>query len=143
MIGAFAPLVHLLVLTLVLIGFVVIPAPRVTTLRRAVGLFAVVLLPLGLLLPWPAVVIQRPEVLLHGVGAVVPEQVPGWLRLLALDPGGAGAAPWVGVVVLLAAVLALAVAPSRAMLPAVGIGGAGRDRGGAVDSVADAAAGRW
>lgn len=120
-IGAFAPLVHLLVLTVVLIGFVVIPAPRVTTLRRAVGLFAVVLLPLGLLLPWPAVVIQRPEVLLQGVGAVVPEQVPGWLRLLALDPGGAGAAPWVGAVVLLAAVLALAVAPSRAMLPAVGI----------------------
>jgi hypothetical protein len=120
-IGAFAPLTHLLILTVVLIGFVVIPAPRVTTLRRAVGLFAVVLLPLGLLLPWPAVVIQRPEVLLHGVGAVVPEQVPGWLRLLALDPGGAGAAPWVGAVVLLAAVLALAVAPSRAMLPAVGI----------------------
>ena len=119
--GAFAPLLHLMVLMVVLIGFVLVPAPRVTTLRRAIGLFVVVLLPLGLLVPWPAVVIQRPAVLLHGVGAVVPERVPGWLRLLALDPGGAGAAPWVGVVVLLAAVMVLAVRPSRAMLPGLGL----------------------
>ncbi len=119
--GAFAPLVHLMVLTVVLIGFVVVPAPRVSTPRRAMGLFAVVLLPLGLLVPWPAVVIQRPAVLLHGVGAVVPEQVPGWLRLLCLDPGGAGAPPWVGVVVSAAAVIALVVRPSRAMLPGLGL----------------------
>ncbi len=119
--GAFAPLLHLMVLTVVLIGFVVVPASRVTTLRRAIGLFVVVLLPLGLLVPWPAVVIQRPAVLLHGVGAVVPEQVPGWLRLLALDPGGPGAGPWVGVLVLVAAVLALVLRPSRAMLPGLGL----------------------
>lgn len=119
--GAFAPLLHLMVLTVVLIGFVVVPAPRVTTLRRASGLFAVVLLPLGLLVPWPAVVIQRPAVLLHGVGAVMPEQVPGWLRLLSLDPGGAGAVPWVGVVVVAAAVIALVVRPSWAMLPGLGL----------------------
>lgn len=119
--GAFAPLLHLMVLAVVLIGFVVVPAPRVTTLRRAIGLFAVVLLPLGLLVPWPAVVIQRPAALLHGVGAVVPEQVPGWLRLLALDPGGAGAAPWVGMVVLAAAVIALVSRPSWAMLPGLGL----------------------
>jgi hypothetical protein len=120
-IGAFAPLLHLLLLAVVLIGFVVVPAPRVTTLRRAIGLFAVVLLPLGLLVPWPAVVIQRPAVLLQGIGAVVPEQVPGWLRLLALDPGGAGAAPWAGAVVVAAAVIALALRPSRAMLPGLGL----------------------
>ena len=120
-IGAFAPLIHLLVLAVVLIGFVVVPAPRVATLRRAVGLFAVVLLPLGLLVPWPAVVIQRPAVLLHGVGAVVPEQLPGWLRLLSLDPGGPGAAPWVGAVVVIAAVIALVARPSRAMLPGAGL----------------------
>ncbi|MGH3886870.1 MAG: hypothetical protein ACRDSZ_09930 [Pseudonocardiaceae bacterium] len=120
-IGAFAPLIHLLVLAVVLVGFVVTPAPRVATLRRAVGLFSVVLLPLGLLVPWPAVVIQRPAVLLHGVGAVVPEQVPGWLRLLALDPGGPGAAPWVGAVVVIAAVIALVARPSRAMLPGLGL----------------------
>ncbi len=120
-IGAFAPLVHVLVLAVVLIGFIVVPAPRVPTPRRAVALFAVVLLPLGLLMPWPAVVIQRPSVLLHGVGAVVPEQVPGWLRLLALDPGGVGAAPWVGAVVVIAAVIALVARPSRAMLPGLGL----------------------
>ncbi|MGH4003608.1 MAG: hypothetical protein ACRDSO_05820 [Pseudonocardiaceae bacterium] len=120
-IGAFAPLIHLLVLAVVLVGFVVTPAPRVATLRRAVGLFAVVLLPLGLLMPWPAVVIQRPAVLLHGVGAVVTEQVPSWLRLLALDPGGPGAAPWVGAVVVIAAVIALVARPSRAMLPGLGL----------------------
>ncbi|MBW0009333.1 MAG: hypothetical protein JO063_04295 [Pseudonocardiales bacterium] len=119
--GAFAPLLHLMVLTVLLIGFVVVPAPGVRTTRRAMGLFAVVLLPLGLLVPWPAVVIQRPTVLLHGVGAVVPERVPGWLRLLSLDPGGAGAAPWVGVVVLAAAVIALVVRPSWAMLPGLGV----------------------
>jgi hypothetical protein len=120
-IGAFAPLLHLLVLAVVLIGFVLVRAPRVTTLRRAIGLFAVVLLPLGLLMPWPAVVVQRPSVLLHGVGAVVPEQAPGWLRLLALDPGGAGAAPWVGAVVVAAAVIALVLRPSSAMLPGLGL----------------------
>jgi hypothetical protein len=120
-IGAFAPLLHLLVLAVMLIGFVVFPAPRVTTLRRTVGLFAVVLLPLGLLMPWPAVVLQRPTVLVHGVGAVVPEQLPSWAQLLVLNPGGAGTVPWVGVVVVIAAVIAVLVRPSRAMLPGLGL----------------------
>jgi hypothetical protein len=120
-IGAFAPLLHLLVLAVMLIGFVVLPAPRVSTVRRTLGLFAVVLLPLGLLMPWPAVVIQRPTVLVHGVGAVVSEPLPGWLRLLALDPGGIGALPWVGAVVVLAAAIALVIRPSRAMLPGLGL----------------------
>ncbi|MGH3768446.1 MAG: hypothetical protein ACRDS0_08680 [Pseudonocardiaceae bacterium] len=120
-IGAFAPLLHLLVLAVMLIGFVVLPAPRVSTVRRTLGLFAVVLLPLGLLMPWPAVVIQRPAVLMHGVGAVVAEPLPGLLRLFALDPGGPGALPWAGAVVVLAAVIALAIRPSRAMLPGLGL----------------------
>lgn len=120
-ISAFAPLLHLLVLVVVLIGFIVVPAPRVMTLRRVAGLFGVVLLPLGMLVPWPAVVVQRPAVLLHGVGAVVPERTPEWLRLLALDPGGAGAAHWVGLLVVVAAVIAMVVRPSRAMLPGLGL----------------------
>lgn len=119
--GAFAPLLQLLVVAVMLIGFVVFPAPRVSTARRAVGLFAVVLLPLGLLMPWPAVVIQRPTVLVHGVGAVVPEQLPTWLQLLAMDPGGPGAVPGVGLVVVIAAVIALAVRPSRSMVPGLGL----------------------
>ncbi|MGH3670796.1 MAG: hypothetical protein ACRDSH_09170 [Pseudonocardiaceae bacterium] len=120
-IGAFAPLMHLLLLAVALIGFVLVPAPRVKTMRRGVGLFAVVLLPIGLLVPWPAVVVQRPEVLLHGVGAVVPEQMPSWLQLLALDPGGAGSVPWFGAVVVLAALVALILRPSRTMLPGLGL----------------------
>lgn len=124
-IGAFAPLLHLLVLAVMLIGFVVLPAPRVTTMRRTLGLFAVVLLPLGLLMPWPAVVIQRPTVLVHGVGAVVPEQLPGAWRLFALDPGGVGALPWLGSVVVLAAITALVLRPSKAMLPGLGLVGLG------------------
>ncbi|MDQ4105545.1 MAG: glycosyltransferase, partial [Actinomycetota bacterium] len=121
LIGAFAPLLHLLLLAVILVGFVVVPAPRVPTPRRAIGLFAVVLLPLGLLMPWPAVVIQRPAVLLHGVGAVVPEQAPGWLHLLALDPGGAGAVPWVGALVVAAALIALVARPSWSMLPGLSL----------------------
>ena len=120
-IGAFAPLLHLLVVAVMLIGFVMFPAPPNTTWRRAVGLFAVVLLPLGLLMPWPAVVLQRPTVLVHGVGAVVAERWPSWGQLLALDPGGAGAMPWVGAVVVLAALAAVALRPSKAMLPGLGL----------------------
>lgn len=120
-ISAFAPLLHLMVLVVVLVGFIVVPAPQGLTLRRAAGLFGLMLLPLGMLIPWPAVVVQRPAVLLHGVGAVVPEQAPGWLRLLALDPGGDGAASWVGLVVVAAAVIAMVVRPSRAMLPGLGL----------------------
>jgi hypothetical protein len=120
-IGAFAPLLHLLLIAVMLIGFVVLPAPRVTTLRRTLGLFAVVLLPLGLLMPWPAVVIQRPTVLIHGVGAVVDEQLPSWLRLLALDPGGVGAWSWAGALVVIAAVIALVTRSSAAMLPGLGL----------------------
>ncbi|MGH3909973.1 MAG: hypothetical protein ACRDRM_03990 [Pseudonocardiaceae bacterium] len=120
-ISAFAPLLHLMVLAVVLVGFVLVPAPKGSTLRRALGLFAIVLLPLGMLVPWPAVVIQRPAVLLHGVGAVVPEQAPGWLQLLALNPGGAGAAPWIGLVVVAAALIAMLARPSLAMLPGLGL----------------------
>lgn len=120
-ISAFAPLVHLLILAVVLVGFVMVPAPNGTTLRRVAGLFAVVLAPLGMLMPWPAVVVQRPAVLLHGVGAVVPESSPGWLRLIAMDPGGPAAAPWVGLVVVAAAVIAIVARPSWAMLPGLGL----------------------
>lgn len=128
-IGAFAPALHLLVLAVALVGFVSTSAPPSTTLRRVAGLLTLVLLPLGLLVPWPAVVVQRPAVLVHGVGAVVPEQSPGWTGVLSLDPGGPGAVPWLGAGVLLAALVAVALRPARAMLPGmvlvlVGLGAA-------------------
>jgi GT2 family glycosyltransferase len=116
-IGAFAPALHLLLLAVALVGFLSSSAPRSTTLRRAAGLFTLVLLPVGLLVPWPAVVVQRPAVLVHGMGAVVPEQWPGWTGVLSLDPGGPGAVSWIGAGLLLAAVVAAVLRPARAMLP--------------------------
>ena len=118
-IGAFAPALHLLLLAVALVGFVSSSAPPSAALRRAAGLLTLVLLPVGLLVPWPGVVVQRPAVVVHGVGAVVPEQSPGWIGMLSLDPGGPGAVPWLGAGVLLAALVAAALRPARAMLPGV------------------------
>lgn len=120
-IGAFVPALHLLVVAVAVVGFVIVPATRSTLAKRTVGLFVLVLLPLGLLLPWPAVVVQRPAVLVHGVGAAVPEQWPGWTSVAMLDPGGPGAAPWVGAVLVVAALVAAVTRPRRAMLPGLGV----------------------
>lgn len=124
-ISAFAPLVHLLLLALVLVGFVAIPGPRGRGLRRIVALFVIVLLPLGLLLPWPAVVVQHPGVLLHGTGAVVPEGVLDPVRLLVLDAGGPGPSWWCGVMVAVGCVIAVVARPRRASIPGVVVALAG------------------
>ncbi|HEX6345137.1 MAG TPA: glycosyltransferase family 2 protein [Umezawaea sp.] len=121
LVGAFSPLVHVLVVVGALIGFVAVPGPEGEGRRRVAGLFAVVLLPVALLLPWPAVVLQHPVVLLHGTGAVLATPEVGPLDLVALRPGGPGALPLVGALVLLAALGALAVRPNRAMLPGLGV----------------------
>jgi len=119
--GAFSPLVHLLVIVGSLIGFVVVPGQPGEGRRRVAGLFAVVLLPMALLLPWPAVVLQHPVVVLHGTGAVLATPAAGALDLIALRPGGPGALPFVGALVLLAALGGLALRPNRAMLPGLGV----------------------
>ena len=118
--GAFSPLTHLLVLVGVLIGFVVVPGHR-----RVLALFGIVLLPLALLLPWPAVVLQHPDVLLHGVGAQVVDEPATWTRLVTLDPGGAGALPVVGAFVVVAAVSAAVLRANRFVLPGVAVALAG------------------
>ncbi|WP_342749766.1 glycosyltransferase [Umezawaea tangerina] len=120
-IGAFSPLVHLAVVVGALVGFVVLPGNPGEGRRRVAGLFAVVLLPMALLLPWPAVVLQNPVVVLHGVGAVVDTPAVGPLDLVALRPGGPGALPFVGALVVLAALGGLALRPNRAMLPGLGV----------------------
>jgi len=125
-VSAFAPLVHVLVLVLVLGGFVAVPGPRGRGLRRIVALFVVVLLPLGLLLPWPAVVLQHPSVLLHGAGAVVTERQLDPLRLLMLDAGGEpGLAPLLGVLVVAGCLGAAALRPRRAAVPGLVMAGVG------------------
>lgn len=115
LVSAFAPVLHLVVLAVVLAGFVVVPGPPGRGWRRAVALFAVVLLPLGLLLPWPVVVLQHPQVLLHGAGAVVPESGLPPLRMAGFDAGGPGPPGWLGPP-LTAAVIAVLVRVLAAVL---------------------------
>jgi hypothetical protein len=119
--GAFAPLVHGLLLLYALGGFVLVPAHRGHTGRRIAALFVLVLMPLALLLPWPAVVIQHPGVVLHGVGAWMAEPAVSAFDLVSLDPGGPGGLPVVGLVAGVAALAALVIRPSRAMLPGLAL----------------------
>ncbi|MEO9223328.1 MAG: hypothetical protein ABI251_16445, partial [Mycobacteriaceae bacterium] len=107
-----APVMYLLIVLIVLVGFVLLrPAPG-TGVRRAVSLFFVVLLPVGLLLPWPASLLTYPQVLLQGVGSTA--GVPGFspTHLLTL---GYGWPSIVGVVVVLAAIGLLIIAASWRM----------------------------
>ncbi|SHG46956.1 glycosyltransferase [Streptoalloteichus hindustanus] len=122
-IGAFSPLTHLLVLVVALVGFVALPGRRGDGRRRCAALFAVVLAPVALLLPWPAQVVRYPAVVLHGVGAVVPEEPAPVTALVALHPGGAGGASWAGALVLLGALALVAARPCRAALPGLAVAG--------------------
>lgn len=116
-IGAFAPLVHLLLVAYALAGFVVLPGYRGTGGRRVAALFVIVLMPLALLLPWPAVLIQHPGVLIHGLGAYVPTPVATLFDLVALDPGGPGAAPVLGLAVIVFALAGVVARPRRTAFP--------------------------
>ena len=111
-IGAFAPLVHALVIVFALVGFVVVPGGHGDGRRRVAALFAIVLLPLALLVPWPAVVLAHPSVLLG--------DVPG-AALHGLDPGGPGSSSVTGVIVLVAAVVGVVLRPRRAVLPGLAV----------------------
>ncbi|PPK69815.1 glycosyltransferase [Actinokineospora auranticolor] len=120
--GAFAPLAHLTLVVLALVGFVLVPGAGT---RRGAGLFLLVLMPLALLLPWPAVVIQHPGVVLQGVGAPLPTPAPSVLDLVGLHAGGPGAWPWIGAVVVLAPLVGLALRPGRDALPGLGLAALG------------------
>ncbi|NIH78689.1 hypothetical protein [Amycolatopsis viridis] len=107
--GAFSPLAHLLALTGLVAGFVVLPSPA-PLLKRAAAVVIVVLVPLALLMPWPVVLVNHPALVLHGLSG--PGDPVTAVELAGLDPGGAGAWP-AGLAVLLAAVVAFAVRPGR------------------------------
>ncbi len=119
-IGAFEPLVQGLVLVVALVGFVVVPGGLGDGRRRVAALFAVVLLPLALLLPWPAVVLAHPSVLLTGVSGAAPAVSSTVAPLVALDPGGAGAS-FAGLVVLVAVLVGVVLRPRRAVLPGLSV----------------------
>ncbi|MFD1152742.1 glycosyltransferase, partial [Saccharothrix hoggarensis] len=120
-VGAFSPFVHGLVALAALVGFVVVPGRHGDGRRRVAALFMIVLLPMALLLPWPAVVLQNPSVVLHGVGAFVESPAVGLVDLLSLRPGGPGALPFVGFVVVGFALAALVLRPSRPMLAGLAV----------------------
>lgn len=113
--GAFAPLVHTVLLVLALIGFVVLPVGGLTVRRRIAGVGLVVLLPVACLLPWPVVLFGDPGALVAGLGAGVGEPTAA-AGLAALSPDGSPASLAGGLVVLAALVVAV-IAPSRAMIP--------------------------
>lgn len=64
-IGAFEPLVQLIIVLFALAGFVFVAGGG---RGRVVALFLIVLLPLVLLMPWPAVLVEHPALLWTGVG---------------------------------------------------------------------------
>ncbi|WP_232376301.1 glycosyltransferase family 2 protein [Amycolatopsis aidingensis] len=123
--GAFSPLAHALALVALVGGFVLLPAAGGLG-RRIAAVAIVVLLPLGLLLPWLPALLTHPALVLHGLGGTG-SRPPGTADLLGLAPGGPGALP-TGVAVLVAALVALVLRPTRRALPGLavlllGIGG--------------------
>jgi GT2 family glycosyltransferase len=119
-VGAFSPLVHAMVVLVALVGFVAVPGIGGDSRRRVAALFAVVLLPIALLVPWPAVVLTHPSVLLTGIAGDFPVGPPSLAQLVALDPGGPGAG-WTGALVLVALAVAVVLRPRRAVLPGLAV----------------------
>ncbi|WP_346129314.1 glycosyltransferase family 2 protein [Lentzea roselyniae] len=70
--GAFSPLSHVVTIVGALGGFIAVSGGA----RRIAALFAIVLLPMALLLPWPAVLLQHPEMVLNGLGAAFESPPP-------------------------------------------------------------------
>ncbi|MFC7341481.1 hypothetical protein [Saccharopolyspora griseoalba] len=118
--GAFAPLVHLALLLLALLGYVLVPGDQeLLGRRRAAGLVAIVLLSVACLLPWPVTWSRHPELLLHGLGARTVE-VHATALLSALSPDGSPAT-LPGALLVLAAIVALVVCWRRRMLLGAGV----------------------
>ncbi|WAL66755.1 hypothetical protein ORV05_02770 [Amycolatopsis cynarae] len=107
LLGAFSPLAQGLAILGLIAGFVALP-PVGGLRKRVASVGIAVLLPLVLLVPWPAVVVNAPALVLHGLGG--PATAPASAGLIGLDPGGAGGWPS-GLAVLLATVLAVALRP--------------------------------
>ncbi|MGW9309932.1 hypothetical protein ACWGPQ_18205 [Saccharomonospora azurea] len=117
-VAAFSPLSC--VLLLVVASFVFVASPGRDRPRARAGAFAVVaLLPPALLLPWLPVLVEHPGLVVRGVNGTAAD-APTLGELVTLDPGGPGGTP-VGVVVVIAALLAVVSRPSRRLWPAAGL----------------------
>lgn len=119
-VGAFSPPAHVLALVALVVGFVVLPPPAPGLARRVPAVGIVVVLPVLLLVPWlPAILADPASFLLHGWGDPARDSAGG-AALLGLHPGGPGAMP-VGIVVVVAAVVAVILRPTRHLLPGLGV----------------------
>ncbi|QGK71296.1 glycosyltransferase [Allosaccharopolyspora coralli] len=112
--GAFSPLMHVVLVVLALLGFVLEPGEVRRMPRRTAGLAAIVVLPVLCLLPWPTVLVENPEILVHGLGARVVED-PAGLAVALLSPDGS--VSLIGGLIVAAAAYALVRSPSRAAVP--------------------------
>ncbi|HEX7308463.1 glycosyltransferase family 2 protein, partial [Lentzea sp.] len=86
--GAFSPLTHVVVIVGSLAGFIAVTGGA----RRIAALFAIVLLPMALLLPWPAVLLQHPEMVLNGLGAAFASPPPNLIVCSVFAAAGFAAA---------------------------------------------------
>ncbi|MPY78662.1 MAG: glycosyltransferase [Actinophytocola sp.] len=118
-IASFSPLTYLLALVVLLGGFVFVSS-SVPLGRRLAGIALVVLLPIALTLPWPVALVTNPALLLHGLGARVPDVDVGIAELLSLYPGGTGGLP-IGGLLVVAAFAAVVVRPTTRVLPGAGL----------------------
>ncbi|HVW40492.1 MAG TPA: hypothetical protein VHC18_03985 [Amycolatopsis sp.] len=117
LVGAFSPLAHGLALIGLVAGFVVLP-PAEGLLRRIASVGIVVLLPLALLLPWPTALVNQPALFVHGLSG--PAGPPPAADLVGLDPGGPGAWP-IGIALVVAFVVAVAIRPKALLSPGLGV----------------------
>lgn len=123
LLGAFSPITYGTAVAGLLVAFVALPAPTGRTGRGIPALVGVVLLPPALAMPWLPTLVAHPVLLLHGITG--PSTEAGVAGLLGLHP--AGGVP-LGIVVVLAAVVACVLAPGRHLaaglaLTALGVAG--------------------
>lgn len=133
LLGAFAPLMQAVLLVLAVLGFVLVPARARRSPRRVAGLSVIVLLSVASLLPWPIVLVRHPQILLHGLGARMPE-TPAGLGLLGLSPSAMPVSLG-GAILLFVCLAGLLLARSLTAIPGLLVAGAGAIVAWAVSSV--------
>ena len=124
---AFAPLLWLIALPalVIAVGFMAWESDqRLVAMKRLIAVAAILVVPLAVLVPWTAHVVRHPSLLLSASG--LPEfytahQPPSGVALALLHAGGPAQPPiWIGVPILIAAILGLT---RRSRLTAARTGG--------------------
>jgi GT2 family glycosyltransferase len=121
-VASFTPVVWVLAVVLAVVGAVTVVRTRLDRVRIAVT----VLLPVVLLVPWSLRVVREPALLWLEPGLIGPSNVHlRVLDVLLLRPGGTGSTPlWLGIGLVLAGLVALAVPSGRRPVLAAWVVGA-------------------